>query len=213
MKLLKSWDLKQHVHLKENESWFLVQLMQLYVFCWGKFTATLLLSRRVVSHKDFQMPCVKFLISPTILKYIITQTQTSFKKCLSLKHVWPPFLDFRDLGFFLLLSFLFKPDGRGQCRSSRGPILITLMLCHGLTPKNSLPFQTRTCWQQHLGLHPEWEALCQRETCLCQTATFHLLKVRQRSGRNAATTLLRAATNMQTFRRNTEVHWAGLARL
>lgn len=93
-----------------------------------------------MSHKDFQMPCVKFLISPTILKYIITQTQTSFKKCLSLKHVWPPFLDFRDLGFFLLLSFLFKPDGRGQCRSSRGPILITLMLCHGLTPKKLISF-------------------------------------------------------------------------
>lgn len=121
MKLLKSRDLKQHIHLKENERLFLVWLMQLYVFCWGKFTATLLLSRRVVSHKDFQMPCVKFLISPTILKYIITQTQTSFKKCLSLKHVWPPFLDLRDLGFFLLLSFLFKPDGRGHCSTPRGP--------------------------------------------------------------------------------------------
>lgn len=107
MKLLKSWDLKQHIHLKENERLFLVQLMQLYVFCWGKFTATLLLSRRVVSHKDFQMPCVKFLISPAILKYIITQMQTSFKKCLSLKHVWPPSLDFWDLGLFSspLLSF------------------------------------------------------------------------------------------------------------
>lgn len=117
MKLLKSRDLKQHIHLKENERLFLVGLVQLYVFCWRKFTATLLLSRRVVSHKDFQMPCVKFLISPAILKYIITQTQTSFKKCLSLKHVWPPFLDFRDLGFFPspFLSFLFKPDGRGQC--------------------------------------------------------------------------------------------------
>lgn len=113
MKLLKSWDSKQHIHLKENERLFLVQLMQLYIFCGGKFTATLLLSRRVVSHKDFQMPCVKFLISPTIPKYIITQMQTSFKKCLSLKHVWPPFLDFRDLGF----PFLFKPEGRGQ-RSS-----------------------------------------------------------------------------------------------
>lgn len=106
MELLKGWDVKQHIRLKENERLFLVQPMQLYVFCWGKFIATLRLSRRVVSHKDFQMPCVKFLISPTILKYIITQTQTSFKKYLSLKHVWPPCLALKRLSFFFsFLSF------------------------------------------------------------------------------------------------------------
>lgn len=121
MKLLKSRDLKQHIHLKENERLFLVGLVQLYVFCWGKFTATLLLSRRVVSHKDFQMPCVKFLISSAILKYIITQTQTSFKKCLSLKHVWPPSLDFRDLGFFPSPFLSFQARWERAVQHSRGP--------------------------------------------------------------------------------------------
>lgn len=107
--------------------------MQLYVFCWGEFIATLLLSRRVVSHKDFQMPCVKFLISPTILKYIITQMQTSFKKYLSLKHVWPPCLDFRDLvGLlrFFFLSFPFFLSQMGHCTAafSRGDHTVTVIL-------------------------------------------------------------------------------------
>lgn len=118
MELLKGWDVKQHIHIKENER--LVQPMQLHVFCWGKFIAALHLSRRVVSHKDFQMPCVKFLISPTILKYIITQMQTSFKKYLSLKHVWPPCLALKRLSFSFL-SFLLKPSGRLCCSTPWGP--------------------------------------------------------------------------------------------
>lgn len=97
---------------------FLVWPTQLHVFCLGEFIATLWLSRRVVSHKDFQMPCVKFLISPTILKYIITQTQTSFKKYLSLKHVWPPCLDLKRFFFF---SLLFKPYERPYCSTPQGP--------------------------------------------------------------------------------------------
>lgn len=117
--------------------------MQLYVFCWGKFIATLLLSRRVVSHKDFQMPCAKFLISPTILKYIITQTQTSFKKYLSLKHVWPPCLDLRDGDFF---SFPFFLSQMGDCTValSRGLILIILMstvIVWAASPQHTAPCQ------------------------------------------------------------------------
>lgn len=121
MKLLKSWDLKQHIHLKENERLFRVWLMQLHVFCWGKFIAILLLSRKVVSHKDFQMPCVKFLISPTILKYIITQTKTSFKKVSVIKTCVAPLLGLKRFGFSLFLSFLFKPDGRLCCSTPQGP--------------------------------------------------------------------------------------------
>lgn len=116
--------------------------------------------------------------------------QTSFKKCLSLKHVWPPFLDFRDLGFFFF-SFPFFLSQMGE-----GSAALPGAQCW-----------SRWCWQQYLGLHPEWEvhaAPCQRETWLCQTATFCLLKVRQRRGRSAATTFLRAAVNMETDLRGTQ---------
>lgn len=153
MKLLKSWHLKQHTHLKENERLFLVGLMQLCVFCWGKFIATLLLSGRLVSHKDFQMPCVKFLISPTTLKYIIAQTQTSFKKYLSLKHVWPPCLHLRDLGFFF--SVLLSQVGDRTAALPKGLVPMALT--------SAVILRVRT----YCALHP-----VSQKTWLCQTVTF-----------------------------------------